>query len=178
MIPAHLLPALYQESFVHLLREELIGMEATLASSESELLLAEAKQESLVTRGARLVQEMLESETARKSQGQNLLEKQKTRQKLERITAILFDYQGLFAGTLFCHDHRGARFFTLDLSTFAYGHGYGEMMIEDFVRRSMDGLSIVIAGKKFWYLRGTNGALYFHPHALSDNDFSSDSSAL
>ncbi|GEM_PF-4578156 len=178
MIPSDLLPALHQESFVHLLREELMTAETSFETSDHELLVAEAKQESLAGDVARLKQEILDRETLRKNQEHDLFAKRRTQQKLKRITEVLFDFQGLFSGTLFAHGQQGAKFFTLDLKAFASAQGYGEMMVEDGVRSSADGLFLVITGKKFWYLRGGDRALYFHPYALSDSDFSSDSSAL
>ena len=108
----------------------------------------------------RLQQLMLES----KRWESELEQRRKNPTRLQQ--ALLQDLEGLVQGTLFREDAEGAKFFTQDLSDFAYARQMGEMTIEACVKVSAEPMMVRLKDQVFCWVQGPTGQLFFHPKAV------------
>lgn len=80
--------------------------------------------------------------------------------------ALLQDLEGLVQGRLFRESAEGANFFTQSLADFAYARQMGEMTVEACVKVSAEPMMITIEDRKYCWIEGPTGLLFFHPQVV------------
>lgn len=159
--------SLQQHALLQQLREQSVVLEESCRLADQDLLGAQADlvaQQHMMTTfqdqadGFRL--RVQETEKKVHDQQEHLL-------LLRKRQDMLRDVQGFLMGTLFLDSGRGAVFFTTTLRAFAELLGAGEMQVEQAVKQSPDGVTLLFEDKVYCWLRGTDGTLYFHPEAVT-----------
>lgn len=158
---------LRQHALLQQLREQTVVLEDAQRRAEQELLdfqaELEAKQKTKV-----VLQEQADAfHRGAEEMERALLVQLERLRLLGKRQDMLRDVQGFLMGTLFFDSGRGAVFFTHSLRAFAERLSAGEMQIEAAAKQSIDGVTLSFQDKIYCWLKGADGALYFHPEAVT-----------